>query len=46
MTGHSSMPSAWGAHVDGALALLKLRANHLDSPLSRSIYFFILKNVV
>ncbi|KAI8410830.1 hypothetical protein FOFC_10689 [Fusarium oxysporum] len=46
MTGHSSMPSAWGAHVDGALALLKLRANHLDSPFSRSIYFFILKNVV
>ncbi|KAK2482305.1 hypothetical protein H9L39_04097 [Fusarium oxysporum f. sp. albedinis] len=46
MTGYSSMPSAWGAHVDGALALLKLWANHLDSPFSRSIYFFILKNVV
>lgn len=39
------MPSAWGTHVDGALALLKLRATH-DSPFSRSMHFFIQKNVV
>jgi hypothetical protein len=40
------MSSAWGAHVDGALALLKLQANHVDSPFLRSMYFFIQKNVV
>ncbi|SCN92676.1 related to negative acting factor [Fusarium fujikuroi] len=45
ITGHVSMPSAWGTHVDGALALLKLRATH-DSPFSRSMHFFIQKNVV
>jgi hypothetical protein len=40
------MRSAWGTHVDGALALLKLRATHVDSPFSRSMYFFVQKNVV
>ncbi|CZR39273.1 uncharacterized protein FPRO_05535 [Fusarium proliferatum ET1] len=45
ITGHVSMPSAWGTHVDGALALLKLRATH-GSPFSRSMHFFIQKNVV
>lgn len=39
------MPSAWGTHVDGALALLKLRAIH-GSPFSRNMHFFIQKNVV
>ncbi|KAF5254101.1 hypothetical protein FANTH_983 [Fusarium anthophilum] len=46
ITGHLSMPSAWGTHVDGALALLKLQATHVDSPFSRSMYFFVQKNVV
>ncbi|KAF4448230.1 hypothetical protein F53441_8337 [Fusarium austroafricanum] len=46
MTGQSCMPSAWGAHVDGAQALMKLRANNLDTPLSRGMFAFIRRNVV
>ncbi|KAF4444328.1 c6 zinc finger [Fusarium acutatum] len=46
MTGHLSMPSAWGTHVDGALALLKLHETHVHSPFSRSMHFFVQKNVV
>ncbi|EWG42528.1 hypothetical protein FVEG_15445 [Fusarium verticillioides 7600] len=46
MTGHLCMPSAWGTHVYGALALLKLQTTHVDSPLFRSMYFFVQKNVI
>ncbi|KAG9500670.1 hypothetical protein J7337_006349 [Fusarium musae] len=46
MAGHLCMPSAWGTHVYGALALLKLQTTHVDSPLFRSMYFFVQKNVL
>jgi hypothetical protein len=38
---------AWGAHVDGAAALVKMRGYEaLSSPVSRSIFFFVRKNIV
>ncbi|KAF5591664.1 c6 zinc finger [Fusarium pseudocircinatum] len=46
ITGHLCMPLAWGSHVDGALALLKLQTSHVDSSLFCSMYFFVQKNVV
>ncbi|KAI3573532.1 C6 zinc finger protein [Fusarium oxysporum f. sp. albedinis] len=47
MTGPTSLPSSWGAHVDGAAALVKLRANsNLHSLLSRHLFCFVRKSVV
>jgi hypothetical protein len=38
---------AWGSHVDGAAALVKIRGHmELTSPLSRSLFSFVRKNVV
>ncbi|KAH7176944.1 C6 zinc finger protein [Dactylonectria macrodidyma] len=38
---------AWGAHVDGAAAVMKLRTeNKLHTSVSRSLFFFIKKSVV
>ncbi|KAK2759852.1 hypothetical protein FQN54_002586 [Arachnomyces sp. PD_36] len=43
----SKAPPAWGAHVDGAAALVKHRANMvLDTPLSRGLFLFVRKNVL
>ncbi|KAG5659141.1 hypothetical protein KAF25_000343 [Fusarium avenaceum] len=45
-TGQSCIPSAWGNHVDGALALMKLNEISLDTPLSQGIFSFLQKNMV
>ncbi|KAH7127954.1 C6 zinc finger protein [Dactylonectria estremocensis] len=43
----SNEPPAWGAHVDGAAAVMKLRTkNKLHTSVSRSLFFFIKKSVV
>jgi hypothetical protein len=37
----------WGMHVDGAAALIQVRGHGmLNSPLSRSLFFFVRKSVV
>lgn len=38
---------AWGIHVDGAAALLRIRGSEaLSLPLSRSMFCFVRKNIV
>ncbi|CCF31906.1 C6 zinc finger protein [Colletotrichum higginsianum] len=47
MLGDPNTPSAWGAHVDGAAALVKFRnAKGVHTSLSRSMFRFIRRNVV
>lgn len=43
----SSSQSAWGAHIDGAVALVKLRGiRGMQSSLSRTMFWFLRKGVV
>ncbi|RDL41612.1 uncharacterized protein BP5553_01591 [Venustampulla echinocandica] len=45
--GDSEQLLAWGTHVDGAAALVKIRGNEaLSSPVSRSMFFFVRKNMI
>ncbi|KAH6874444.1 hypothetical protein B0T10DRAFT_586429 [Thelonectria olida] len=44
---NQNTPPAWGAHVDGAAALVKFRGtSEVHTPLSRSMFSFVRKSVV